>query len=321
MYVHSGCGNLGTHSVFDTTRAAAETLDFPWEKVEITWGATNRSVPWSSGQGGSQTAHAHTRANHAAGLDAKRKLQEIAARDLGGSPEDYDIGGERVFQTANRSRYLTFARAAQRAIELGGRYDGHELPENINPYTAASAGSLAGLGLMGVARDDFGRNGDTRSFVIGLAEVEVVVETGQIRLVDYAAVADCGIVLHPRNLGGQILGGSVQGMGAAVSQKWVLDQHWGLAVAKRFYSNRPPSILDVPLEMTWDAVNLPDPETPVGVKGVGEPPVGAGMAAVLSAITDAVGDDLFRRMPITLDIILSELEQIPGLQASLAAHV
>ena len=73
--------------------------------------------------------------------------------------------------------------------------------------------------------------------------------------------------------------------------------------------------------MSWDAVNLPDPETPVGVKGVGEPPVGAGMAAVLSAITDAVGDDLFRRMPITSDIILSEFEQLPGRQDSLAAHV
>ena len=93
MYITSGPGNLGTHSVFDTTRAAAEVLDFPWEKVEVAWGRTDRNLPWSASQGGSQTTHAHTRANWAAGLDAKRKLQEIAARDLGGSSDDYEVGG------------------------------------------------------------------------------------------------------------------------------------------------------------------------------------------------------------------------------------
>ncbi|MCH8241463.1 MAG: molybdopterin-dependent oxidoreductase, partial [Planctomycetes bacterium] len=75
LYVTSGIGNLGTHSVFDTTRAAAEVLDFPWEKVEVAWGDTSRNLPWSASQGGSQSTHAHTRANWEAGLDAKRKLQ------------------------------------------------------------------------------------------------------------------------------------------------------------------------------------------------------------------------------------------------------
>ena len=45
----------------------------------------------------------------------------------------------------------------------------------------------------------------------------------------------------------------------------------------------------------WAALNIPDPETPVGARGVGEPPVGAGCAAVLNAIAAAVGDDVFRR--------------------------
>ena len=321
MYIQSGCGNLGTHSVFDTTRVAAETLGVPWEKVEITWGNTSRHLPSSCGQGGSQTTHAHTRANLAAALDAKRKLQEIAARDLGGSPDDYDVGGERVFRATNPSRYLTFAHAARRAIQLGGKYDGHELADTLNPWTAEAARALAGLGLMGVARDDFGRDGNTYSFVVGLAEVEVDLETGQIEVVDYAAVADCGTVLHPRSLGAQILGGGVQGMGGALSQKWVFDQHWGLAVAKRFYSNRPPSILDVPLNMTWNAVDLPDPQTPIGAKGVGEPAIGAGAAAVRSAIVDAIGDEYLGRMPITSDLVLSVREFGRDTLRNLAAHV
>lgn len=308
LYAHSGIGNLGTHSVFDTVRAAAEVLDFPWEKVEVTWGNTGKNLPWSSGQGGSQTTHAHTRANWAAGLDAKRKLQEIAARDLGGSPESYEVGGERVYHRSNRSRYLTFARAAERAVELGGRYDGHELPESINPWTVKSATALTGLGLMGVARDEFGRDGDTLSYVIGFAEVAVDIETGHIELVDFTATADCGVIINPRSLGGQILGGIVQGLGHARSQKWVYDQHWGLPVAKRFYSQKPPTILDIPNKMTWGAVDIPDPQTPVGAKGIGEPPVGASAGAIVAAIADAVGDDYLKRIPITPDMILTSLD-------------
>ena len=56
------------------------------------------------------------------------------------------------------------------------------------------------------------------------------------------------------------------------------------------------------------ASNMPDPETPVGARGVGEPPVGAGYGAVLNAIADAVGDEVFRRAPVTADMILMALE-------------
>src|SRR5262249_3634091 len=62
VYVHQGIGNLGTHSVMDTARAAAEVLGPPWEAYEVVWGNTARALPWSSQQDGSQTTHAHTRA-------------------------------------------------------------------------------------------------------------------------------------------------------------------------------------------------------------------------------------------------------------------
>ena len=60
--------------------------------------------------------------------------------------------------------------------------------------------------------------------------------------------------------------------------------------------------------MSWSAVELPDPETPVGAKGIGEPPVAAGTCAVLNAISDAVGDEVFRRAPVNADTILASLE-------------
>ena len=203
---------------------------------------------------------------------------------------------------------MTLAQAAQKAIELGGKFDGHEVPEDINAFTKTSAAALAGQGLMGVARDTYKRDGATHSFVAGFAEVEVDLETGKFHIVDYLAVADVGTVIHPRSLGGQVLGRSMLGISHAIGQHWVYDQQYGLPVAKRFYQNKPPTILDAPQKMTWDALNIADPETPVGARGIGEPPVGAGCGAVLNAIAAAVGDDVFRRMPVQADMILMALE-------------
>src|SRR4029453_8014309 len=127
-------------------------------------------------------------------------------------------------------RTMSFAQAAQKAIELGGKYDGHELPADVNNYTKRSATALAGQGLMGVARDNYGRDGASKSYVAGFAEVEVDVETGAYQVLDFTAVADCGTVINPRSVGGQILGGVTLGIGHAISQKWVYDQHYGVAL-------------------------------------------------------------------------------------------
>ena len=142
----------------------------------------------------------------------------------------------------------------------------------------------------------------------GFAEVEVDVETGKFNILEYAAVVDVGTVINPRSLQGQTFGGSMLGIGHAISQKWVYDQHYGVPLAKRFHYSKPPTILDAPLNFKYAAVNIPDPETPVGARGIGEPPVGAGCAAVLNAIAAAVGDEVFRRMPVQSDIILAALE-------------
>jgi xanthine dehydrogenase molybdenum-binding subunit len=321
LYVQSAVGNLGTHSVMDLGRVAAEVLDVPWEKTEIVWGDTGKHLPWTCPSVGSQTTHAMTRANYAGAMDARRKLQEIAARDLGGAPGDYEIGGERVYRRGSPGRGLSYAQAARRAIELGGKYDGHELPEDINVMTRESASALTGLGLMGVAKDNHPRDGVTYSFVIGFAEVEVDVETGQTTLVDFLAVGDVGTVINPRSLLAQIKGGSCLGIAHALFQKSIVDPRYGVTLGDRFHYSKPLSILDIPATMRAEALDMADPETPVGARGVGEPPVGAGYGAVLNAIADAVGEDVFRRAPVTADIILMSLENGRRMHEPLRTHV
>jgi xanthine dehydrogenase molybdenum-binding subunit len=308
LYIHQGIGNLGTHSVMDTARVAAEVLGMPWDKCEIVWGNTANSIPWSSQQDGSQTTQAHTRANYAAGSDAKRKLQEIAAKDLGGTPEAYDVGNGRVFRRGSPGQGITFAKAAERAIALGGKYDGHEVSPSVNSMTKASAQALSGQGLMGVAKDEFPFKGATLSFAAAFAEVEVDLETGQHTILEYLPVADVGTVLHPRSLGAQLHGGAIQGFGHARTQNMIYDPHYGKLVSRRLYQNRPPTILDVPLEMQWEALNTPDPQNPVGSKGIGETSALIGSAAVLCAIENAIGNRCVVRTPVTRERILEAVE-------------
>src|SRR5262245_65771731 len=112
---------------------------------------------------------------------------------------------------------------------------------------------------MGVARDNYGRTGATQSFVAGFAEVEVDVETGAYKILDYVAVVDAGTVLHPNGLEAQIHGGAIQGFGHVLSQKMVYEEQYGVALATRFYHTRPPTMLDVPVDnpMQWAARDFP----------------------------------------------------------------
>ncbi|MDQ1473797.1 MAG: xanthine dehydrogenase molybdenum-binding subunit [Bryobacterales bacterium] len=316
----SGIGNLGTESVIDVHRVGAEILGIPWERCEVVWGDTSKHFPFTCVSGGSQTTHAMTRAAHAVAMDARRKLQEIAANGLGGKPEDYTVANERIFRKGQASG-MTFAQAAQRAIELGGKYDGHEAPTDVNKVTKASVAALAGQGLVAAARDNYPRDGMTHSYVASFAEIEVDVETGKYYVVDFLAYADVGTVIHPRALGGQVLGRSILGIGHAIGQKWVFDSHYGEMVSKRFHHNKPPTILDVPVNMQWAALDIPDPETPVGARGIGEPPVGRACASVLNALSDALGDKIFQRAPVNADTILISLEAGRPVQHPLMAHI
>ena len=319
IYVHSGIGNLGTESVIDVHRVAADVLGVPWEKFDISWGSSLKNLPWTCPSGGSQTTHAMTRAAHAVAMDARKKLQDIAAKSLGGRPDEYEVANERVFRKGGGG--MTLAQAAERAIQLGGKYDGHEAPADVNRMTKASVAALAGQGLVAVARDAYPHDGVTHSYVASFAEVEVDVETGKYGIVDFLAYADVGTVIHPHALGGQVLGRSTLGIGHAIGQKWVFDPHYGIMVSKRFYQNKPPTILDVPVDMQWGALDIPDPETPVGARGIGEPPVGGGCCAILNALSDALGDEIFRRAPVNLDTILTSLEAGRPMQHPLMAHI
>ncbi len=307
IHLHSGVGNLGTYSYASTTRAAAEALKCDWDRCEVVHGDSALHLPWSSYQAGSNTMFTHTRANWVAATDAVNKMKEIAATTLGGTADDYDIDGERVFQTANTGRNMTYGEAAAKAIELGGKYSGMEPPEDIHAITKLALAGVQGTGLIGVAKDTLPKRGTAPGFAIGFVEIELDLETGKHEIIDYLAVAECGTVVHPQGLAGQLRGGAVWGFGMASLERHVYDPQNGLPANVGFHQCKPPTYMDVPSETDWAATDIPDPDNPVGARGIGEPAMGAATAAVMCALSDALGGHLFNRTPVTPDIIVNHV--------------
>lgn len=309
LYVHSGVGNLGTYSYASTSRVAAEVLKCDWEDVVIVRGDSRKHLPWSSPQVGSNTSFTHSRTNYVAALDAVAKLKEIAALELGGTADDYEIDGKRVFRKGGRAgQHLTYGQAAELAIKLGGKFSGQEAPEDIMALTKIALAGLAGTGLIGVAKDNLAKDGAVATFTAGFIEIELDIETGKFETKDYFAVTDCGTVVHPQGLATQIKSGAVMGFGMAATERAIYDPQNGLPGNVRFYQTRPPSYLDVPSSMTVAGVDKPEPANPLGIKGMGEPPMGAGASALISAISDALGGHVFNRTPVTPDMILNAAE-------------
>ena len=311
LRIHTGVGNLGTYSYGATSRVAAEVLGCDWKNCVIVRGNSDRHLPWNIGQFGSNTSFTMSRTNYVAAMDAKQKLLEIAAMDLGGAPEDYELKDERVVANADASRAMTFAAAAARAIALGGKYSGKETPDNINPLTKAAVAGIAGSGLVGVAKDTLPKNGVTPAFAAGFIHIELDVETGKIEIKEYVGIADCGTVIHPKSLATQIRGAAVMGFGLARFERMVYDPKLGIPANVSLDQAKPPTYMDVPTDMKWGAVGKPDSANPLGIKGIGEPIQGCAAAALVCAISDALGGHYFNRTPIVTDMIVNALADRP----------
>ena len=137
--------------------------------------------------------------------------------------------------------------------------------------------------MIGVAKDNLPITASPAAFVAGFAEIELDIETGAFDIIDYVAVADCGTVIHPQGLATQIKGGAVMGFGLATLERHIYDPQNGLPGAVGLAIRRSrATYLDVRADV-HDGLpsTLPDPQSPLGTKGIGEPVMGAGASALL----------------------------------------
>ncbi|KIX12377.1 xanthine dehydrogenase family protein molybdopterin-binding subunit [Dethiosulfatarculus sandiegensis] len=135
--------------------------------------------------------------------------------------------------------------------------------------------------------------------------VEVDTETGQVEVLNYQAAHDVGRALNPLTLAGQVYGGSMQGLGYALSEELILKN--GRVLNDRFSDYMLPTAKDLP-PITPIIVETFDPQGPFGAKGVGEPGCVPSAPAIANAVFDAVGIRM-SRLPMTPERVLKALRQ------------
>ena len=191
-----------------------------------------------------------------------------------------------------------FDGAAHPASPNAGDFEPLTLPE-----LAAKAVSTGGPIMAAVSKTTTGHMG-----VVGahMVDVEVDKETGRVEILRYTASQDVGRAIHPSYVEGQIQGGVVQGIGWALNEEYIYNKNGKLDNAG-FLDYRMPVASDLP---TIDAVivEIPNPDHPYGVKGVGEIPLVPPLAAIANAVADATGKRLFE-LPMSPPKVLKALDE------------
>jgi aerobic carbon-monoxide dehydrogenase large subunit len=162
---------------------------------------------------------------------------------------------------------------------------------------AVRSRALTGLGSPGLSACGFFYPGSvTWAFGAHGAVVEVDVETGEVRLVAYAAVHDCGRPINPMVVEGQVHGGIAQGIGAGIQEELIHDAGGQLLTGTLMDYALPRADQVPPLAV--EHLEHPSVVNPLGIKGVGESGIIAPAAAIAGAVEDAVGVDV-DRIPLT----------------------
>jgi aerobic carbon-monoxide dehydrogenase large subunit len=251
-------------------QVAAEVLSVDPSRISILTGDTD-VIPFTPyGTGGSAAAHMTGGAVRAATAEIAAKLRRICSHLLEANPDDLEIGHECVFVRGSRSRAVTFAEAAATAWLL---------PERLPP------GEEPGFEVMTwFANQECGWSQGTH-----LCEVEVEASTGLVAVTRYLVVEDCGRVINPASVAGQIRGGVTQGIGMVLYEHAAFDDD-GNPLAASFMDYLLPTACEIPpIEIVHIDNQAGVPSADVTSRGVGEGGTIGSTAAVLNAVADAVG--------------------------------
>lgn len=251
---------------------AAETLGVPYEMVNVTIADTS-SIGYSMITGGSRTTYA----TGTAVIEAARAVIDILRERASKMWEcdvvsvEWDDGKAVCTDGDNAGKSFTLAEIAAKAGATGGPI---AYEKAVNPLQ-----HLPGYGAH-------------------ICDVEVDKETGNVSVVRYTVVQDVGRAIHPAYVEGQMQGGAVQGIGWALNEAYIYNKDGRLDNAG-FLDYRIPVASDMPMIDTV-MVEKPNPGHAYGVKGVGEVPIVPPLAAVGTAVSNAVGKPM-RSLPISPD--------------------
>ena len=269
IHVPIGSGNLGNGAQTAIALIVAETLGIPVTELDVTWADSSNSA-WDFVSDASRAVHCHGKAMYNAALDLRAKM-------LKPSPQSPDELTPFYDPKLDINPILN---------EDTGGIDQHPAPKLSQSTVALARRAIAEGGIVGLGYYVY--NPGAQGWGASFAEVEVDMETGQVRVLKLVGAHDVGRVIHRPGAEAQIHGGGIMGLGFAMTEELITDPHNGIPVNQSLYEYRPPSILDIP-ELAPILVEAPVEAGPYGAKGLGENPMFDAAAAVANAIYNATG--------------------------------
>jgi CO/xanthine dehydrogenase Mo-binding subunit len=300
VVVSTGLTSQGQGHRTMLAQIVADELGVPMDRIEVTTGDTRR-FKYAVGTFASRTAVMSGSAVAMTARKVREKALAIAAQALEASVDDLDIVDGQVqvrgsgagaasridlgavAVLSNPLRYA-FDDAAARATQFAAPAD-----PDLPPVGPGEAPGLEGTDYYSPPRSTFA-NG------MHAVVVETDPDTAEVRILRYCVVHDCGTLINPMIVEGQIHGGVAQGVGGALYERMEYDADGQLLNAS-FMDFLMPYASEVP-HVEIDHLVTPSPLNPLGVKGAGEAGVIPGSAAIASAIEDAEGI-VITRMPLS----------------------
>jgi carbon-monoxide dehydrogenase large subunit len=284
----TGVGTQGQGHFTSFAQLAAGPLGLTAADVDVVSGDTAR-FSWGTGTFASRGAVVAGNACHAAAIAVREKVLAVAAHALEVAPADLEIGGGGVQVRGVPDRHITLAELAVRANPLRGA---------VRPGTEPGLEATAYFGP---------ERGCTASGVHAMI-LEVDPETAMLDIRRYVVVHDCGTVINPMIVDGQIHGGVAHGIGNSFYEQLVFDEGAQLMNAS-FMDYLLPTATDVP-SIETEHLCTPSPLNPLGIKGVGEAGAIPVAALFAQAIEDALGDGApeILEMPLSPDRLFALLQ-------------
>ncbi len=247
-------------------------------------------VPQGVGTFGSRSVIMGGSALYLSLRDVEQKLRRVAAGMLEASEDDLRFRDGRIEPVDAPDRGIAFADVAARA------------------YAAPLLGEEPGL----EAQHFYGSQGMTFPFGAYLCMVELDADTGRIDLLRFEGVDDCGPVVNPLIVRGQVQGGIAQGVGQALMEQVVYDED-GQLVSGSFMDYAMPDAVSTP-ELRIGHTITPTPLNPLGVKGVGESGTIGSVPAIANAVMDALAPLGIRHIdvPLTAEKVWQAIQDAEG---------
>jgi carbon-monoxide dehydrogenase large subunit len=287
----------------------ADELGVPLADVEVVTGDTRR-MPYAVGTFASRSAVMSGSAVHLAAKRAKEKALRVAADALEADVDDLEIVDGVVSVKGSPGASIALGTVAVLSNPLRYAFD--------EASKAATQFSVGDPGKPPVPEDDEpGLEGkdfyspERSTFASGMhaVVVETDPDTAEVRILRYAVVHDCGHLINPMIVEGQIHGGVAQGVGGALYERMAYDDN-GQLVNASFMDFLMPYVTEVPESIEIDHLETPSPLNPIGVKGAGEAGVIPSAAVFAAAIEDAEGLDHPGLVVTAMPISPSELFEL-----------